>query len=882
MNNKKHSSGPKVSNGKTIRSLSRKMLNRNKSKSMVIIIAIALCSFMFATLFTVGINIILRFQESTMRQVGSSTDCSVKYLNEEEYALIKNDDSLKEVSRWIYVGEAVNKELLKLRTEVHWTDSISADKGFELPEVGSLPDDKSEDEISVSSLVLNALGYNAGSPDKYKDLIGEKITLSIDIGDKVIDKTFKISGIHTGDRVSMSQVILVSKAFQDKYVPTPKDSYYGDNKEQTTADAYGRIDADVDFKIPVNIKGQIDRMIARDNLPENVEVGSNWASVTGSADYTTTVLAAFLLLIIFASGYLIINNVYRINIYSDIRSFGLLKTIGFSGKQLKALVKWQSVYLAVPGIIVGLVFGIIVGSLILPLITRNLVFSDNTSHAPLFHPLIIVFAAVFSYVTVRLSVRKSMKIASKVSPIEAVRFMESGVIKWKKKKKNASGISSFTFALRSFMRDKKKAVFVILSLSLSLVIMNTVYSMISGFDEDKYVESFVNTDFSVSDATLDNPAIYDGKNLEGITDRFMSALNEQKGIAGYGNVYIEEMCSQDFTDEDFKKIDERLLKDERLAPIMSMESYPGSDKTTLESYEEEKSSAAGVYGMDDFVLNNLTVVDGSIDTDKLKTGKYVIATAYTLDLQKGDEPICYFKPKDIITVNNNDGEKRQYEVMAVVDIPYAIRLQMFTDLDINYIFSTDEFNDFFGERDAMRCIFNADSDYEDDIEEWISDYTGNVESNLKYSSRQVYRDEFKEFTSMFIIVGGLITVILALIGILNLTNTLVTSIMSRRVELAMLEAVGETKNMQKKSICLEGVLYALFSGVFGILFSALFSILFVRPFGAEMWFFEWHFTLTTALVVIPVMLLIAAIIPYIIYNIFMKSSVVERLRLVES
>ena len=42
------------------------------------------------------------------------------------------------------------------------------------------------------------------------------------------------------------------------------------------------------------------------------------------------------------------------------------------------------------------------------------------------------------------------------------------------------------------------------SLSMALVLLNSIYSLIRGFDMDRFVSGKVLSDFSVSDATLDN------------------------------------------------------------------------------------------------------------------------------------------------------------------------------------------------------------------------------------------------------------------------------------------------------------------------------------------------------------------------------------------
>ena len=134
---------------------------------------------------------------------------------------------------------------------------------------------------------------------------------------------------------------------------------------------------------------------------------------------------------------------------------------------------------------------------------------------------------------------------------------------------------------------------------------------------------------------------------------------------------------------------------------------------------------------------------------------------------------------------------------------------------------------------------------------------------------------------MIMIVGGLLTGILALIGLLNLANTMTTSIISRRLELAMLEAVGMTKRTQVCGMCIEGLLYAIFTGIAGLVLSSIFSAVFIKPFGAEMWYFEWNFSLLPLVVVFPIMIALTLFLPVIIYKNAMKASVVERLRVAE-
>ena len=858
---RKKTAGPKVESGRVIRRLAGRTVLHNKGKSAVTVLAIALCTFLFTALFTVAGSLTSKYQDSTARQVGGTADGAVKYLNEEEYARLASDSHLKEVSRWIYVGEAVSPELTKLRTEVHWADAVSAEKSFCAPEAGRLPADDQEEEIAVSTLVLQALGKD-GDPE---ELLGTSLPLLVACKDGTIERTFTVVGIYPGDRAAMSQIVLVSKAFQERYAPTPETSYYANGGTGTVEDAYGRIDADIDLFLPVAVESQLMRAVIRDGLPENVELGVNWSPALGTLDGAEVLPLAVLLFTTFLSGYLIISNVYRINVYADIRSLGLLKTVGTSGRQLGRLVKWQAVFQSVPGIGLGLLSGAAVGGLLLPLVMRMTYFSDTTDTKTAASPWIWLFSAAFSYGTVRCSIRRPMRIASRVTPIEAARFTGPSGKKTGKYRGKAHTFSVFGFAARNVRRDPGKVFLVVLSLSLSLVVLNSAATLVRGFDEDKYVEHFIQTDFSVTDATVDNPALAE-HDYEGVTDSFLQELAEQEGVLETGNIYYaEEAFYQELNERDFARIRERLLDREEV------------DTWMRDGDLYEPGTIAKIYGMDAYAARNVPVLKGLFDEEAFRSGDYILVNEYDM----GDGHFAYFLPGEKVAVHNRAGEEREYTVMATVEIPYAFRVQNYMDLDVSYIFPTEEFNDFFGARRPMRTVFDVTDEAEPEVEEWISDFTETIEPSLTYTSRAVYKREFAELISLFQLVGGLLTGILGLIGVLNLINTLVTSMLSRRLELAMLEAVGMTKRVQKRAICLEGVIYGLLTAFVGLSLCALFSAALVRPLGADMWYFSWKFTLLPAAVLLPVLLLTAAVLPAIVYRFSMGTPVVERLRMAE-
>ena len=63
-------------------------------------------------------------------------------------------------------------------------------------------------------------------------------------------------------------------------------------------------------------------------------------------------------------------------------------------------------------------------------------------------------------------------------------------------------------------------------------------------------------------------------------------------------------------------------------------------------------------------------------------------------------------------------------------------------------------------------------------------------------------------TDLFILIGGVLSFVIGMIGILNFINTILTSIISRQKEFAMMEAIGMTKRQLTRMLILEGLYYA--------------------------------------------------------------------------
>ena len=147
-----------------------------------------------------------------------------------------------------------------------------------------------------------------------------------------------------------------------------------------------------------------------------------------------------------------------------------------------------------------------------------------------------------------------------------------------------------------------------------------------------------------------------------------------------------------------------------------------------------------------------------------------------------------------------------------------------------------------------------------------------------YESRATHRAHFREFQMTFVLLGGLLCAIIGIVGVLNFFNAMMTSILSRRREFSVLQAVGMTSPQLKSMLVWEGLLYTLGSGLIAGLLSAAVNPLAGRLLEQGYWFYRYRYTIAPVLLLVPMFALLGYGIPAIMYRQAAKQSVVERLR----
>ena len=884
----------KVSNGRTIRRLGWRSMKAAKTRNLIAILAIALTTVLFTSLFTIAMSINDGFQQSNFRQVGGFSHGGFKYLTEEQFNELKDDPRIDQWGLRRFLGMPTEVPFNKSHVEVSYADANYAHWAFCDPIEGRLPEEGT-DEAATDTAVLELLGIE---PE-----IGAKFTLTFDVDGRTTTQTFTLSGWWERDEAIVASHVLIPEsrvdAVLDEVGVTPPGS----------SGMIGTWNLDVMLKSGSrHIEQDLSQILADHGYQSEtagddyIDTGVNWgytgAQLSDNLDpIVVAAIAAMLLLIIF-TGYLIIYNVFQISVTNDIRFYGLLKTIGTTPRQLGWIIRQQALTLSLAGIPLGLIAGWFIGGQITPAIVSQL---EGIVPVTSVSPVIFIGAALFSLVTVLLSCRKPGRAAAKVSPIEAVRYTEGGTIR-RKTKKGRGGVSLLSMAWANLGRSRSKTAVTVTSLSLAVVLLTVTVNFANGFDMDKYVSNFTASDFIVADAGKFQNSVLDFTADMAVPQTVIDDISAQGGITDGGVIYGQTFGALEYVTGDwFRQNKERFYTPEQMDNLIRL---------TERNEEGLLADRIQLSGMSDFALDHLTVLDGDLSELYEDGGRYVAAVYADDDYGSAeldshwarlgdtvtvryveetayvdpDTGIAYASPEDVPAGANWVAQPVkyrdvEYEVAALVTVPSAFSYRYYGADE--FILNDQTFLRDSGTSDVMYYAFDTTDEANDAMEEFLRDYTENVNPQFDYESKALYAAEFEGMRSMVQLCGGALSFIVGLVGVLNFFNAILTGIIARKREFAVLQSIGMTGKQLKAMLVYEGLFYALGAAVISLILTLALGPVAFTAVGSLFWFFTYRLTLTPFLIVVPVFALLGVLVPLAVYRFVSKSTIVERLREVD-
>ena len=595
----------------------------------------------------------------------------------------------------------------------------------------------------------------------------------------------------------------------------------------------------------------------------------------------------------------LIYNVFEIAVTNDIRQYGLLRTVGTTSKQIKRLVNRQALYLFLIGTLLGLIFGTLLGRSILPAALRIFAVDysgGNIEVGTLPYLGIIAGAILFSGLTVYISTRKSVKKASRVSPIEAIRYVEKDTVSIKRKKIDAGAVIP-RMAKANLQRNKRRTVFIVISLTLSIVLLNSVFIFSGSFDEDAYIEKHTRSDFMVYSPGIQAAFGNDFGHNSAVPEKAVEEIKAQPGVTNeaylYRNTFEDDHVSCDWGTP---YVVDNTNKEQRMVPEhLNLGVYQTGTERDSAVLTADNHPLGNVYGFSENILNKMDIIEGETDLsvlkEKLWNGNNVILMAKYGDKDKlaGGADSSFYRGLsvgDTIQFYENGTPTEEFTIIAKVAATKGettltgggSNISQIIDSPLIYM-SEKKFKEIYETPTLYGFLFDVEEQYQLEMETYLAQDT-----DVAYTSILTMKATVSGVKNVVLLIGGMIGAVFALVGLINFINLVMTNIITRRHEFATMQSIGMTNQQLRKMMISESFSYVMLAGIVGTLAAGVLGMTLVRAFveiSPSSIMMTFQMTLLPALIMLVLFLVLAFIVPVIALRLFNNRSVVERLRVNE-
>lgn len=651
---------------------------------------------------------------------------------------------------------------------------------------------------------------------------GSEVTLNFYDGST---ETFTVTGILKGGETAKQFAVFFSKDYADN------GSQLKDSPYEVYAKLYGATTMH-----PEDCKEAM-YLIGSDAGIERKYVSPSKAFLDSLSVDTQDVLTYGLIgIVILLACILVIYGVFYLSVIGKIHQFGQLRTIGMTKKQMKKLVSKEGRRLFLYASPIGILIGGIAGYFIIP-----------SGFSIINTLLMAVCVFIVVYIITMISVHKPAKLAAAVSPMEALRYVPQDDMKKTANKKMCRSLTPLGLGVMNFSKNKKKAVITLLSLALGGILFMTAATFMSSFDRDNYARQGIwkDAEFHIQ---------YSDSAIE-LNENGMSGMQAQTPMT-------EDMVKEIAAIDGVEKVEE-------LKSFGVIFDFPQRDEYDNDDYiypmNEEETRNIGKY-----------IEEGSADYDKLMSGDYVLIADNTNALEIYG---WQFNVGDVLTLHYYDGNKTAEKEVTVLGI-----------LNDQYVLENDNLDGWFvmPEQAVLsfvpydnlnaHLLISADPEKETAVGEAINEIVAeHPELSLEaYADREIAYSQTAN--SVFGTISGL-AIFIMMFSILSMMNTLITNIVTRKQELAMLESIGMSKGQIRKMLLGESLILVLAAvGVTMTIGTLLGYVLTHLLHNGGAFYITFQFPVAFAIAYAAVLIAVPLIITLVSMKSFSKEALVERLR----
>lgn len=793
-----------------ITKIAKNNIKYNKSKSILIILTIFLATTLLSSVAMVGLDWTEVNKRNVIQYYGSYHGLYGR-VDETKYEKIKSHADID--STGIINGIGAMKEYEdETKIALAYVDENAFKfNSFKLVD-GKLPVNKNE--IAIDDMALKKLGYE------------EKLNQTIEIeyedyaSGEIVIKDFIVTGITQSSesaQVKKSYSIIVSNDYMNSTRDMSKENF---NVFFTLKNGDNMYADDMEM-----MTGEIGENFGIKKV--YTAVNENYINLSKPDPSVITSIVVICLVIILSS-ILVIYNIFYLSIITKVQEFGKLRAIGTTKKQIKKIILKEGMYLSVIAIPLGLVAGYIISEVI----AKYLLLSDVSVSKW----LTALAIGLISIITVYVSLIKPMKVASKVSIVEAVKYNGESTTK-KKTRKGYDYINVSRLTKANLSSNKKRTYVTLLSLTLSGILYIVVSCALSSMDAEKMAKLHSSHDivirldnYTFGDKTSPNTElnILQKKNL--LSDEF---INELKKINGVKDVEV--------TSNMIKSEILNLELEEDFYDIIGIDESAENDLEDMELYLQ----------------------DGEIDLEKLKSGEEMILN-FSMYADMYD-----IKVGDILSFELYDGEdiiKKDFKIQAITDGPGVFVIH---NNIMDKLVKTNTRHSI-----GLTIEKNAYNEVKAYVESLVK---ANENLNGSYIDVEIASSELA--IKITKIMGYSLVVLIGVIGFINLINSMITSIITRKKELGMLQAIGLTNKQLVQMLNKEAMFYTSFMLIGSLTIGNIIGYSAVQAMRKSgMSYAVYVLPINQMIIMIVCIVLAQFILTYLISKNFNKESLIDRVR----
>ena len=470
---------------KTVTKTALANARQNRTRNMISGAAIILTTLLIFMVLTVGYaSVKVRF--AAVNAYYPPYHAMFRQVSEEDAEKLKSHNDMEKVGLRSDLGEGVDDDSTILFL---WMDETALELNkIELAE-GAFP--KAGNEIALPEGLLAEYGITAE--------IGDTVTLPLQLYEDgglgyQKEDTFRISGFLKGeiDEENKAYSVLVSRDCLEQSIPAKDREYRVMFRLQDVGEHVATTDAIEERAREIGA----DFGVSEDNVVINTDY-----LMANYTDPAALFAVVCIILVVMAAGVLTIYSIHYVSMIPKVQEYGKLKAMGATRRQIRQIVFREGLLVTALSLPLGLLLGSLLAGPVIRWIYRISGEGVQTNAAamemnricmelleqrqvPVLYGWVYILTILTVLVTVYLSLVKPMRMAAKISPVEAMRYQ--GEIREKKKERKGFAEMSLVKLTRSNLsRNKKRSILTIVTLGAVGILFMAVATVLSCADPEE-------------------------------------------------------------------------------------------------------------------------------------------------------------------------------------------------------------------------------------------------------------------------------------------------------------------------------------------------------------------------------------------------------------